>query len=182
MKSTILFTLAATAAGLVSADELKIDKTHSVECERRTQNGDNIHMHYHGSLADSGKKFDASYDRGRPLTFVLGSGRVIKGWDQGLLDMCIGDKRTLTIPPELGYGQRAMGPIPAGSTLIFETELVGIDGVEPPETIEPEVLVEEVKTEAEGIAEKVASAAAEAADAAKTMVADTDDIEGHEEL
>ena len=51
-------------------------------------------------------------------------------WDQGLLDMCIGEKRTLTIPPEFGYGDRNVGPIPAGSTLIFETELVGIDGVD----------------------------------------------------
>ena len=51
-------------------------------------------------------------------------------WDEGLLDMCIGEKRKLTIEPEMGYGQRAMGPIPAGSTLIFETELVGIKGVE----------------------------------------------------
>jgi FK506-binding protein 2 len=59
----------------------------------------------------------------------LGTGRVIKGWDQGLLDMCIGEKRKLTIAPELGYGDRAVGPIPAGSILVFETELVGIRGV-----------------------------------------------------
>lgn len=101
-------------------------------------------------------------------------------WDQGLLDMCIGDKRTLTIPPELGYGQRAIGPIPAGSTLIFETELVGIDGVEAPEKIEP--IVENTEETAGGVAEKVADAVADAADAAKTALADTDDIEGHEEL
>ena len=57
---------------------------------------------------------------------------MIKGWDQGLLDMCIGEKRKLTIPAELGYGNRAMGPIPAGSALVFETELVGIVGYELP--------------------------------------------------
>ncbi|KAM3521906.1 hypothetical protein MY4038_008846, partial [Beauveria bassiana] len=57
-------------------------------------------------------------------------------WDQGLLDMCIGEKRTLTIPPEFGYGDRGIGPIPGGATLIFETELVGIAGVEPPKKAE----------------------------------------------
>ena len=62
---------------------------------------------------------------------------MIKGWDLGLLDMCPGDKRTLTIPPELGYGSRGMGPIPANSVLVFETELVSIAGVE----VEPKVVV-----------------------------------------
>merc|ERR1712169_145548 len=162
--ATLITALASTAIGVAAADELKIEKTQTVACDRRTQKGDMVSMHYHGTLADTGNKFDASYDRGQPLRFKVGSGQVIKGWDQGLLDMCIGDKRTLTIPPELGYGQRAIGPIPAGSTLIFETELVGIDGVPKPEKI----------------AEKVASVVAEAADAAKTILADTDDAPVHE--
>ena len=63
------------------------------------------------------------------LSFAVGKGQVIKGWDQGLLDMCIGEKRKLTIQPEWGYGSRGMGPIPANSVLIFETELIGINGV-----------------------------------------------------
>ena len=93
-----------------------------------------------------GSEFDASYGRGTPLSFVVGNGQVIKGWDQGLLDMCPGEKRKLTIQvfqrcstvtttanncqPEWAYGSRAMGPIPADSVLIFETELVGIAGVD----------------------------------------------------
>lgn len=74
-------------------------------------------MHYRGTLAADGKEFDASYNRGQPLDFHVGKGQVIKGWDQGLLDMCPGDKRTLTIQPEFGYGSRGMGPIPANSVL-----------------------------------------------------------------
>ncbi|KAL6863165.1 Peptidyl-prolyl cis-trans isomerase fpr2 [Amphichorda felina] len=169
MKPTLLLSVLASAAvSLVAAEELGIKVTQAVECDRKTQKGDKVHMHYHGSLADSGKKFDASYDRNKPLSFKLGSGQVIKG--------------TLTIPPELGYGQRAMGPIPAGSTLIFETELVGIDGVETPEKIVPKVVEEEAEPAKENVAEKVASVASEAAEAAKTFVADTDDVQGHEEL
>jgi len=106
-----------------------IEVTHKVECDRKTKAGDRVEVHYRGTLASNGEQFDASYDRGKPFSFRLGSGQVIKGWDEGLQDMCIGEKRTLTIPPKLGYGFNAMGPIPAGSTLIFETELMGIDGV-----------------------------------------------------
>ncbi|BCR95817.1 peptidylprolyl isomerase family protein FPR2 [Aspergillus luchuensis] len=122
-----LLTLSLTT--LASAADLGIEVTHSVECNRKTQIGDTVSMHYRGKLASDGSEFDASYNRGTPLKFKLGAGRVIKGWDQGLQDMCIGEKRTLTIPPELGYGDRGIGPIPGGATLIFETELVGIQGV-----------------------------------------------------
>lgn len=81
-------------------------------------------MHYRGTLEKDGSEFDASYNRGTPLAFTVGKGQVIKGWDEGLQDMCVGDKRTLTIQPEYGYGDRAMGPIPAKAVLIFETELI----------------------------------------------------------
>lgn len=76
----------------------------------------------------TGSEFDASYNRGTPLSFHVGKGQVIKGWDQGLLDMCVGEKRKLTVQPEWGYGSRGMGPIPANSVLIFETEMVSING------------------------------------------------------
>ncbi|KAJ0423339.1 hypothetical protein BJY00DRAFT_299859 [Aspergillus carlsbadensis] len=122
-----LLTLAL--AGFSQAAELGIETTHAVECTRKTAKGDTVHMHYRGTLASDGSEFDASYNRGKPFTFPLGAGRVIKGWDQGLLDMCVGEKRTLTIPPEYGYGDRGVGPIPGGATLIFDTELIGIEGV-----------------------------------------------------
>ncbi|MCJ1359257.1 MAG: Peptidyl-prolyl cis-trans isomerase fpr2 [Icmadophila ericetorum] len=141
--------LATFLPTLTFAEDITIDKTHTVQCTRKSQKGDKIQVHYRGTLTD-GTKFDASYDRGTPFSFTLGGGMVIKGWDIGLLDMCPGDKRTLTIPPEFGYGNRGMGPIPAGSTLIFETELISIIGVpkeEPPKAEEeaaPEVPVEDV--------------------------------------
>ncbi|EFQ31871.1 FKBP-type peptidyl-prolyl cis-trans isomerase [Colletotrichum graminicola] len=172
--------LASSAVSFVAAADLRIDVTQEVECDRKTKNGDKLTMHYRGTLQADGSQFDASYDRGTPFTFKIGSGQVIKGWEQGLLDMCIGEKRTLTIPPELGYGSRGMGPIPASSTLVFETELVGIEGVPKPEKI---VIKEKASQAAEGVAEKVASKVAEAAEVVKTIVADTDsDAQEHNEL
>ncbi len=94
------------------------------------QRGQTCVMHYTGWLwvnGAKGSKFDSSLDRGRPFEFPLGMGRVIKGWDEGVASMKVGGKRTLLIPPALGYGDRgAGGVIPGGATLLFEVELLGV--------------------------------------------------------
>ncbi|KAI5701712.1 hypothetical protein M8J76_011820 [Diaphorina citri] len=95
-------------------------------CEAQSKQGESLTMHYTGTLAD-GTKFDSSHDRDQPFTFTLGVGQVIKGWDQGLTEMCVGEKRKLTIPPALAYGDRGAGNvIPGGATLTFEVELLSI--------------------------------------------------------
>ncbi len=88
--------------------------------------GQVVVAHYVGSLQSSGRKFDSSRDRGEPFAFTLGKGRVIRGWDEGFALLRIGDKATLIVPPELAYGDRQRGPIPANSTLRFEVELLDI--------------------------------------------------------
>ncbi|KAF2362866.1 FKBP-type peptidyl-prolyl cis-trans isomerase domain [Trinorchestia longiramus] len=96
-------------------------------CQTRSRKGDLLHMHYTGKLED-GTEFDSSIPRGEPLTFTLGSGQVIKGWDQGLIGMCEGEKRKLVIPSDLGYGASGAPPnIPGHATLLFEVELVKIE-------------------------------------------------------
>ncbi|SDL39157.1 FKBP-type peptidyl-prolyl cis-trans isomerase [Tessaracoccus oleiagri] len=89
--------------------------------------GQRVQVHYVGVAWSDKKQFDASYDRGEPLTFVLGAGQVIQGWDQGIAGMKVGGRRRITIPPQLGYGQRgAGGVIKPNETLVFVCDLVGV--------------------------------------------------------
>ncbi|MEH0158655.1 FKBP-type peptidyl-prolyl cis-trans isomerase [Limibacter armeniacum] len=90
------------------------------------EKGKVVKVHYQGYLED-GTKFDSSVDRGQPFEFPLGMGRVIKGWDEGIALLNVGSKAMLRIPPELGYGSRPIGPIPANSILYFEVELLGVE-------------------------------------------------------
>jgi FKBP-type peptidyl-prolyl cis-trans isomerase FkpA len=109
----------------------KIDRT--VGSGTEATPGKSVQVHYTGWLYDPaapeghGKKFDSSLDRGQPFGFGLGAGMVIRGWDEGVAGMKIGGKRTLVIPPEMGYGARgAGGVIPPNATLIFDVELLGV--------------------------------------------------------
>jgi FKBP-type peptidyl-prolyl cis-trans isomerase FkpA len=102
---------------------------------RAAEAGDYVDVHYTGWLYDEqaadrrGDKFDSSVDRGQQFQFTLGAGQVIKGWDQGVAGMLIGEKRELTLSPEMGYGNRGAGNvIPPGATLVFEVELFGLEG------------------------------------------------------
>ncbi len=94
---------------------------------KEVKNNDTLAVHYSGYLED-GTKFDSSLDRGEPFVFQIGQGRVIQGWEKGLLGMKVGEKRKITIPPEMGYGSSGVGGvIPPNATLIFEVELFGIE-------------------------------------------------------
>ena len=110
---------AAVPAGLVKED-IKVGKG------PEAKSGDRVAVHYTGTLLD-GTKFDSSKDRNQPFSFPLGRGQVIKGWDEGVAGMKVGGKRTLVIPPDLGYGARgAGGVIPPNATLKFEVELLDV--------------------------------------------------------
>ncbi|KAF9906973.1 Peptidyl-prolyl cis-trans isomerase fpr2 [Linnemannia zychae] len=146
--------LIAQVVAYDAPSELVIDVVSKPEgCTKFSKVGDKLSMHYTGTLHKDGSKFDSSLDRKRSFDFTLGMkrlqwisaemvhyatgdymdfqgiGQVIKGWDQGLVDMCVGEKRKLTIPARMGYGARAMGSaIPANSALVFDVELLRING------------------------------------------------------
>jgi peptidylprolyl isomerase len=144
MKTALLVTLilvglalmvAGTEGGDKTREEEKVITTKSglkyvdrkVGTGKEAKKGDTVSVHYTGTLTN-GKKFDSSLDRGDPIVFELGTGKVIKGWDEGIAGLKEGGKRKLIIPPELAYGDRDIGKglIPANSTLIFEVELVKV--------------------------------------------------------
>jgi FKBP-type peptidyl-prolyl cis-trans isomerase len=107
------------------AEELKIEELAAGNGTEAAA-GKTVDVHYTGWLTN-GKKFDSSVDRGKPFSFKLGAGQVIKGWDEGVKGMKVGGKRKLTIPPHMAYGERGFpGAIPPNSTLVFEVELLGV--------------------------------------------------------
>jgi peptidylprolyl isomerase len=91
------------------------------------RSGQTVSVHYTGWLRN-GTRFDSSIDRGQPLRFELGTGRVIPGWEEGVSTMRVGGKRRLIIPPDLAYGSQGNGPIPPNSVIIFDVQLVNVEG------------------------------------------------------
>merc|ERR1739848_90439 len=120
-----VFVVAALAEPELKESGLKVEYLSKPDsCDKVARNGDMLEMHYTGTLED-GKKFDSSYDRSEAFKFQIGVGQVIKGWEEGVLGMCIGEKRRLVVPPELGYGAQGAGDIiPGGATLFFDIELL----------------------------------------------------------
>ncbi len=131
MKLCLIFTSIIILSVLACVDddenaELMIEDL-IVGTGKEVKSGDVITVHYTGWL-ENGTEFDSSLRPGRePLVITLGIGQVIKGWDEGIPGMKVGGKRRLTIPPHLGYGNRAVGSIPANSTLIFDVELLDVE-------------------------------------------------------
>ncbi len=133
----LFFNLILTLSFLIMAqnnDDLKDFKTTASGLKykilehgkgKKPEKGSIVEVHYKGMFMD-GKEFDNSYKRGTPFKFTLGMGQVIKGWDEGIALLREGDKAVFIIPPELGYGNRQVGPIPANSTLKFEVELISV--------------------------------------------------------
>jgi len=125
----VSFMVACNKSGWITTSSGLKYFDHVVGTGEEAVNGMTVEMHYTGWLWEDGKrgeKFDSSHDRNQTFKFQLGAGRVIKGWDEGILGMKVGGKRELIIPPELGYGARGAGNvIPPNATLNFEVEFIG---------------------------------------------------------
>ena len=128
----LIAVLSIVAAKQCEGDDLPVDaplrigvKKRAAECATKASKGQQLSMHYRGYLYSSCEEFDSSYGRDEPFVFTLGEGAVIQGWDQGLVGMCVGEQRKLTIPGALGYGEAGSPPtIPSNATLVFEVELL----------------------------------------------------------
>jgi len=142
IKLIINLSIIMSIVGCSSTSKIKLNETYTSESGLQyvyTEKGDGIQanagdkvsVHYTGKLTND-TVFDSSVKRGKPFEFSLGQGQVIKGWDEGIALMKVGDKMTLIIPPELGYGEKDMGVIPSNSTLVFDVELINVKpGVKP---------------------------------------------------
>jgi len=127
----VCFLLVASVSFVLANEEirpsgLKIEHVSRPDaCTKTAESGNQLSMHYTGTLLSDGTKFDSSVDRNEAFKFQLGVGQVIKGWDEGIVGMCVGEKRKLTVPPELAYGDQGAGDvIPGGATLVFDIELL----------------------------------------------------------
>jgi len=162
LASLTLLSLATSPAFAAEELEVKVyEGPTECEAENMVEPGDKLAMHYTGTIDASsatgkaGSEFDSSRNRGRTFDFVIGGGRVIQGWDKGLLGLCKGAKATLIIPPTMGYGESGAGAaIPGGATLNFDVEVVGItkkgDVADGREGGPPDNLFEELDTDKDG--------------------------------
>jgi FK506-binding protein 14 len=153
-------------------------------CEKKAANGQMLTMHYTGTLED-GTKFDSSVDRNEPFKFQIGVGQVIKGWEEGVVGMCIGEKRRLIVPPELGYGDQGAGEvIPGGATLYFDIELIDTEDGPTPVNVFAQIDLdadsnlsrEELSSYLKQQVESMQAAGGEQAEQAQEMLKDQDKL------
>merc|ERR1712051_409447 len=189
MKSALI--LLASMATLALAEPearpsgLKVEYISVPEtCEQKALNGQQLTMHYTGTLED-GTKFDSSVDRNEPFKFQIGVGQVIKGWEEGVLGMCVGEKRQLIVPPELGYGDQGAGEIiPGGATLFFDIELLETEDGPAPVNVFKQIDIdadsalsrEELSVYLKQQVEAMAQAGGEQAQQAQEMLKDQDKL------